>query len=293
MRNLRALDPHGADADREHVAVDDDVISDQFGFELVEVAAPRPPELWVRHAQDTVRTTCRGDLVAAGVAEPHPDARRAGIGHRYRIADQPRPRLEVGHDGEVVDPGTWGRREPDAAVEPGVVEEVVILALPPGPVGQHLDHSRWDGLPRELVVDRDREPALLARRHEGGHVGFERGVATLVLQHTAVPEPHGGAVGGRVEPQHDPLSGPTAGDEDPTLIPDVADVIAQLAVHQDIVEAARHGHRSGVGERGAPPAFGSAHSGRVGREAPDAVEPLGLARDGVLWSQHAVSPCVG
>jgi hypothetical protein len=55
-------------------------------------------------------------------------------------------------------------------VEPGVVEEVVVLALPPGSVGQHLDHAWGKGLPRELVVDGDREAGLFARCHEGGHV---------------------------------------------------------------------------------------------------------------------------
>ncbi len=101
---LRALDSHGADADREHVPVDDDVVVDEFCLEFVEVAAPGPPELWLRHAQNAVGTWRGGDLLALGVPETDADRRRAGIDHGHRIVDHPCPRLEVGHDGEIVDP---------------------------------------------------------------------------------------------------------------------------------------------------------------------------------------------
>ena len=288
-----ALDPHGADADRERVAVDDVVVVNQLDLEVVEVATARAPELRSRHAQRTVGALRRGDHDAPGVPKSHADGRCAGVGDLHFVADDAGPLVNVGHHRDVVDAGAWRRGQPDAAVEAGVVEEVVVLALPPRPVGQSLHHARRDRLPRQLVVDDDREPALLARCHRGGHVRLEGRVAALVLGDEGVTDPHRGAVGRRVESQHDPLSGPAPGNEDVPLVPDVADMIVQLGIHQDVVEAARNRHASGVGQGGPPPALGPAHSGGVGREAPDAVESLGLARDGVLWSQHRVSRCVG
>ena len=50
-QELRAVDPDGADADRQRVAVDHDVAVEQIDLQLVEVPAPGPPQLRIRHAK--------------------------------------------------------------------------------------------------------------------------------------------------------------------------------------------------------------------------------------------------
>ena len=178
-------------------------------------------------------------------------------------------------------------------MQAGVVEEVVVLPLPSGPVRQHLHDSRRNGLPRELVVDDHGEPALLARHYESGHVNLERRVAALVVADAGVPDPHGGAVRGGVESEDDALSGPAARDEGVALVPDVTDMVVHLRIGQHVVEAARHRHPTTFGEGGAEPTLGATDPGTVRAEGPDPVEPLGLAGAAVLWSKHVVSRFVG
>ena len=75
-----ALDPDGADAHRERVAVDDDVAVDQFGLEVVEVPAPGPPELRRRHAEFALGPVGGSDLGPRRHRGADTDAGCTGVG---------------------------------------------------------------------------------------------------------------------------------------------------------------------------------------------------------------------
>ena len=281
------LDPYGANADRQCVAVDDGaLVVDELCIELVEVAASGSPQLRSRHPQFAAGTECVGDHGAPGVSQPHPDRCRTHQGDR--VVDHAGRALDVGRHRDVRDVGVRRRVQPDAPVEPRIVEEVVVLPLSPAPVRHHLHDPRREGLPRQLVVDDHGEAEFLTRSDQGGHVGLEWRVATLVLRDAGVPDPDRGPVRRRIEPQDDSLSGPAAGNEDRALVPHVAHVVVDVRIDEHIVEAARNGHPAGVGQRRTPPAFRTARAGGIEGEAPDAVEPLGLSAAVVLRPEHEV-----
>ena len=63
------VDPHGADADRQEVAVDEACVRvDEVDPQVVEVAAPRLPQADIGTRSSTVRAACLGDDGAVGVA---------------------------------------------------------------------------------------------------------------------------------------------------------------------------------------------------------------------------------
>jgi hypothetical protein len=82
---------------------------------------------------------------------------------------------------------------------------------------------------------------LLPRRDDVGDVCLEGGETALVLGDLGVVYPHDRPMGGRAEPQEDPLAGPAAGHPHRGLVPGVADVIAHLGIGEDVVVAGRHG----------------------------------------------------
>ena len=180
--------------------------SPQLDVEVVQVALAGPPRMHVRDRQLARRAGRARDLGAAGVAQR--DAHlRVALGLDL-VGDGPGRAVEAGHDRHVPDVRPRRGVEPDRAVQAGVVEEVVEVALA-GTVGRVLDDAGRDRLPAQDVVHDDGDPVLGARPHEVGDVGLERRVAALVLGDLGVVEPHDRAVRGGVEAQHDPLDRPS------------------------------------------------------------------------------------
>ena len=173
-------------------------------------------------------------------------------------------------------------------MQAGVVEEVVVVALGAGAVGLDLDHARRHRLEGQLVVDDGRDTQGAAGCGEVADVGLERRVATLVLDDEFVVDPHRGAMGRGVEAQHETPAIPTGRRVHGPLIPDVADVVVELLVDEQVVVARRHRDGAGVGQRAAPPLVAPPGTGGVGRERPHAVEPFALPNPVVLWSQHLI-----
>ena len=173
-------------------------------------------------------------------------------------------------------------------MQAGVVEEVVVVALRALAVGSHLDHAGRHRLERELVVDGHGEPQCLPGLSEAGEIGLERRVATLVLDHQFVVDPHGRAVRRGIEPEDDALPNPAGGDVQRALVPDVTDEVVEFVVDEQIVEAGRHGNVARLGEWTAPPPGRAADECRIRPEPPDAVEAHAFTNPVVLWPQH---PC--
>ena len=173
-------------------------------------------------------------------------------------------------------------------MQAGVVEEVVVVALGAGAVGLDLDHARRHRLERQLVVDDGRDTEGAAGCREVADVGLERRVAALVLDDEFVVDPHRGAMCRGVEPEHETPVIPSGRCIHRPLVPDVSDVVVELLVDEQVVVARRHGDGTGVGERATPPLVAPPGPGGVGRERPQAVEPLALPNAVVLWSQHLI-----
>jgi hypothetical protein len=171
-------------------------------------------------------------------------------------------------------------------VEPGVVEEVVVVVLAPDTIGLRLDGPGWDRLPGEFVVHDDGQPKRLSLPDVVGDLDLERSVSPFVLENLDVVDPHSGPMGGGIEPEDGAHAGPAPRNENRPLVPDVADVVVDGGVHQDIVVAARHRHLLRAGQRALPPALLATDTREVDHEVPDSVEPFGLSHFIVLGSKH-------
>ena len=97
---LRALDPHGADADRERVAVDDGVIvvvdDDELDLQVVEVPRPGPHSSGSATRRTPSAPSAAATTTPLGVAEPHTDGLGAASGDADVVADDTDPVVEVG-----------------------------------------------------------------------------------------------------------------------------------------------------------------------------------------------------
>lgn len=287
---LDAADLDGADADVlvdrvEHRAR----VVDQLDLEVIEVCRSRRPEVHVRNRECPVGRArlcgLAGDLVACGVAQDDSHIEPVLVDRLDAPVDRTGRTLEAGDDGEVLDPGLGRRRQPHRTVDPRVVEEVVPVDLR-GATRALLDDTRRDALEAQGVVDEGGDEDLVAGRDEFGDVGLERGVATFVAHDLVLTHPDGGAVRGRLEVEDDALAVPPAGHADGALIPDVAEVVLDRGVGRHVVEAGRHGHVTGIGERGGIPTLGTADRLGVEPEGPDAVKVLALSGAGVLGAEH-------
>ena len=141
---LRAVDAHGADADGQRVAVDQGVVVEQVDLQLVEVPSARAPELRLRHTELAAAARRVRHLPPVGVAQRHLHRGGAGPCHDGP-PDHAHFAFEVGDHGDVVDVGPRRRVQPDAPVQPRVIEEVVVLALPADTGGHHLVRSPGGG----------------------------------------------------------------------------------------------------------------------------------------------------
>ncbi len=283
-----AVDAHRTDADRLEETVHHGVVGDELDAQLVEVAAPGAPQLGIVDAELATCALALGDHPIVGVRQTQADLGVA-VRHRGLRAHHPGPAVDVGDDREVLDVG--GRRvvEPHAAMQPRVVEEVVEVPLLARAVVAHLDGAGRDRVERQHVVDRHRDPQRAATVGELGDVGLEGQVATFMVDDVGVVDPDAGPLRGAVEPQDHTPVGPTRWRMDRPLVPDLADVVMDVAIGEEVVVAGRHSDGAGVGERGRPPPLVPTDAVRVGDEGPDAVEALGLPDAVVLRAEHGVN----
>ena len=166
--------------------------------------------MYVVNGQRAGITGGAGDFAATGVGEGHPHLEVVGVGRGGAVLDAAAHAGQSGDDGDVVDIRGRGGVEPDVAVQAGVVEEVVEVALPLA-IRRVLDEARGYRLPGQGVVHDHGDPVLDAEFDDVGDVGFERRVSALMLGDLSSVDPRHRPMGRRVEPQHDPLPGPTGG----------------------------------------------------------------------------------
>ena len=171
-------------------------------------------------------------------------------------------------------------------MQAGVVEEVVEVKLPAA-LGRLLDVAGRDRLPGQHIVHDHGDPVLGARLDDVSDVGFEGRIATLVLDDLGAVHPGHRPVSGGVEAQDDPLTGPAGGHPELGLIPDIAHVVPDFGVGEDVVVAGRHRYLTGAGEWAVPPALGATDAFGVEAELPEPVERLALAAHRVLGSKHS------
>jgi hypothetical protein len=165
MRNCVPVDPHGADADREarncrrRRRRRADRLPTRRG---THVRAPRARGL-------TLAGRPRYPLLQLRPCHRHPAAVPAPIRfraprRRYRVADDSVP---SSRSVTTVMSSMWAidvEYNQTAAVQSGVVEEVVVLPLAPGAVRHDFHRSRRYRLPRELIVDDDTSGGMARRR---------------------------------------------------------------------------------------------------------------------------------
>ena len=213
------------------------------------------------------------------------DVRALGAAVSTRYVHGPGGAVETGDDGHVAD--VDGRRgvEPDAAVQAGVVEEVVEVELPaalrrrprrtPGGIDCQVSTLLT------TTVTRFSAPAI----DVVGDVGLEGRIAALVpttwvpfTQTTArwVAESKRRTIRSPAQPrgtrtvlwyQTSPTWSRTRG------------------VREEVVVAGRHRHLAGAGEWAVPPALGATDAFGVEAELPDPVERPALAAHRVLGSK--------
>lgn len=260
---LAAAHLHCADPDGQYVPV----TAVRADLQFVQVAVAGRPRVDVLDGELALPPGAAGDLPAGGVAQLHGHV----LGALDAIADDASGSAQIRHHCDVTDVLERRAIEPDAAVDPRVVEEVVVVdLLRTG--GRLLDDARRDGLPGKAVVGGHGDaqwPALLDQRRD---VRLERRVPALVLGHLHVLDPHRGAVGDGVESQHDAIAGPAAGDAHGRLVPHLADMVARFVAGDDVVEAGGDGHAPWFRQRALPPLLAPALTVRVEPEVPQAVE---------------------
>jgi hypothetical protein len=270
------------------VAVHDRIPAYQLNLQVVEVAVSRSPLMHPWNTQRAARAGVRCDLRSLGVPQDHLCLDVVGRFRLDRVADDPVLAVEIGGDRDICDVSWIGGVEPNGAVDSGVVEEIVPVALALTSRSD-FDDARWDRLPMQRVVDQRCNPYLLSGRDMVGDIGLERGVAALVRHHLHVVDPDRGAVCCRLEVEHNASSLPATRDPGSRLVPDVAEVVADGRLDCDVIEARWHSRLAGIGQRPAEPAGGSTLTFRVQPELPQAVQALPLAGAGVLRSQHGGS----
>ena len=281
-----AVDGDGAHADTLGVAVDQLAVASQLELQVVEVALPWLPALDVGHGQRAHGSRTGGHLVPIGIGQHDRDLAAVGLpGDHDVVVHQPGQPVQISPYGDVVEVDGVGGVQPDRAVQTGVVEEVVPVALPL-PVRGVLDHARRDGLEAQGVVDLDAEADLGTRSDVVGDVDLERQVPALVGDDLDVVDPDRRAVGGGLQMQHDATVTPAGRHPHRPLVPDRTDVVADARVRADVVVAGRDRHLARLGKRPGEPAICPADAGRVEDEGPESVQVLGLAGGVVLGAQH-------
>lgn len=152
---------------------------------------------------------------------------------------------------------------------------------------------------RQSVVQRNSDAAgnPWAALDNPAYICFKREVAAFMLHNLHSIHPHDGVVVGTAEPEHHPgaevVLQPTLRNQHLLLIPHPSDVVFQVGVLSDVIEAGGHWHvnnRTSLPERLPVPALleaGVPARREVGAEAPDSSELLQLAGGALAGVQHA------
>jgi hypothetical protein len=136
------------------------------------------------------------------------------------------------------------------------------------------------------VVDDGGDPTLGAGLDEVRDVGFERRVAAFMLSNLCLTDPGDRPVRCGIDAKDDALSCPAGRHPDNGLVPDIANVVVNGWVDEEIVIASRNGRLACAGQRALPPAFVPPNAFAIDREPPEPAERLPLARRRILESEH-------
>ena len=163
-----AVDPDGADADRQAVAVDDAGRRRRGRPAGRRGRRPRAARAWASATRSSVDCAARlGDQLAVLVAQLDPD-RRAGLaGDRRRCSG--RCRCRPSRSVTTVMSSMWVERrgaQPDAAVEAAVVEEVVVVVQLLAAVGAVVTMPGGIDCHVSSLFTDDRDPVFVTRSDE-------------------------------------------------------------------------------------------------------------------------------
>ena len=147
---------------------------------------------------------------------------------------------DMRHHGDIVHPGVRRGVEHYAAMDPGIVKEImeVRLLFLAVFIGNH--HSRRDSLPVQFIVHTNGDTYTFPGNNIRRDIGFKWRIAALMLHHFLIIYPHFAVMSDRIETQHDTLARPTFRYKDFALIPDVAHIITNICIGELIVKTARH-----------------------------------------------------